>query len=309
MIRVRPRTAADERAVGALLAATADRVEALDPRVRLARRPLPGDGALVAVDDAGAVRGHVRGVPEELAADDESRLYAADRSVTWTEAAVDGPAAVEALAGALRRPGGPGAEADAVLWPAADGQGAGWWAVAGLEPAGKYALRPPEPLPAEPPPGVTIRAATPDDVDAVAALHRDAVAFQAAVSPYVREVPAAEAGFRRRLLDGRSSTQVADRDGELLGMAEWWVTTAEAEHGRAAVLPPGRYAYLNSVGVRFDARGDGLGRALAGAVLAAAGPGLAGSTLWFSVHNPVAGGVWPHLGWQPLWTMWERRTS
>ena len=61
--------------------------------------------------------------------------------------------------------------------------------------------------------------------------------------------------------------------------------------------------------MRFDARGDGLGRALAGAVLAAAGPGLAGSTLWFSVHNPVAGRVWPHLGWQPLWTMWERRTS
>jgi len=309
MIKVRPRAAADERAVAGLLAATADRVEALDPRVRLARRPLPGDGALVAVDDGGTVRGHVRGVPEELSPDDESRLYAPDRSVTWVDAAADGSDAVEALAGALRLPGGPGAEADGVLWPTADEEGAGWWTAAGLDRAGQYAVRPPEPLPAEPPAGVTIRVATPDDVDAVAALHRDAIAFQAVVSPYVREVPGAEAGFRRRLLAGRSTTHVADRDGDLLGVAEWWVTTAEAGEGRPALLPPGRYAYLNSVGVRFDARGDGVGRALAGAALAAAGPGLAGSTLWFSVHNPLSSRIWPRLGWQPVWTMWERRTS
>lgn len=308
MLTVRPRRAADEPAVVALLAATADRVEALDPMVRLARRPLPGDGALVAVDATGAVRGHVRGVVETLDAGDESRMYAPDRSASWVDVAADGPAAVAALASALRRPGTEGAEADGVLWPAADEVATAWWTAAGLERVGHYALRPPEPLPGPLPAGVTVRQATPADVEDVLTLHRDAVAFQAVVSPYVRQLPAGEAGFRRRLVDNRSITHVLDAGGELLGACEWWMVPGEVARGRPALLPPGRYAYLNSVGVRFDSRGSGLGRALVAAVLAAAGPDVVGSTLWFYQHNPLSSRVWPHLGWRPLWTSWERRT-
>lgn len=309
MLRVRPRTPADEPAVAELLAATADRVAALDPLARLARRPRPGDGALVVVDEAGTVRGHVRPEVQELAADDESRMFAADRSVTWTDAAAYGPAAVDALAAALRRPGTAGADADSVLWPAVDELAAGWWAAAGLEPAAHYALRPPEPLPGPVPEGAAVRPAQPADTEDVLALHRDAVVFQAAVSPYVRAVPAAETGFRRRLLEGRSNTLVAESGGELLGVCEWWVMPAGPgeEDGRPGLLPPGRYAYLNSVAVRFESRGAGLGRALVGAALAAAGPDLVGSTLWFNEHNPIASRVWPHLGWRRLWTSWERR--
>jgi GNAT superfamily N-acetyltransferase len=315
VLTVRARAPADEPAVARLLAATADRVEAFDPRVRLARRPSPGGGALVAVDRDGVLHGHVRPVVARLAPDDEARQYAPDRSVSWTEVAADGPAAVEALAPALRRDG-PGAEADSVLWPAADEVAAGWWAAAGLERNANYCVRPPEPLAAEPPDGVTLRTATADDVDAVVALHLDAVTFQAAVSPYVRVVPASAGGFRRRLLEGRSTTELAERDGEPVGVAEWWMSTAGAEDGGAALLPPGRYAYVNSVGVRFSSRGDGIGRALVAAVLAAAARSgaeqsetLAGSTLWFSSHNPIASRIWPRLGWQPRWTIWERRTG
>ncbi len=307
VLRVRPRTPADEPAVAALLAATADRVAALDPRVRLPRRPGPADGAVVAVDEAGAVRGHVRPEPRELAAEDESRMFAPDRSAGWVDAAADGPAAVDALAAAVRRPGTPGAEADGVLWPAADELSAGWWAAAGLERAAHYALRPPDPLPAPLPAGVAVHPARAADTEAVLALHADAVVFQAAVSPYVRAVPAGEAGFRRRLVEGRSSTHVAVAGGELVGACEWWVQPAVPDADGSGLLPPGRYAYLNSVAVRFESRGVGVGRALVAAALEAAGPDLAGSTLWFTEHNPIAGHVWPHLGWRPLWTSWERR--
>ncbi|HYT11050.1 MAG TPA: GNAT family N-acetyltransferase [Mycobacteriales bacterium] len=310
---VRPRTPADEPAVARLLTETAARVEAADPRVRTARRMLPGGGALVAVDGAGAVRGHVRPVVRQLAADDEARQYAPDRSVSWADAAGSAEA-IAALAAALRQPGTAGAAADSALWPSADEVGAAGWVAAGLEPVALYTLRPPEPLPAVPAPGVTVRPATALDVHAVAALHRDAIAFQAEASPYVRVAPAAEAGFRRRLADGSTTTHVLEHAGELLGVAEWWLVTAGAattgaEEGRAAMLPPGRYAYLNSVGIRAGARGRGLGRVLVSAVLRAAGPGLSGTTLWFAAHNPVASRVWPHLGWHPLWTVWERRST
>ncbi|HZB51038.1 MAG TPA: GNAT family N-acetyltransferase, partial [Mycobacteriales bacterium] len=176
------------------------------------------------------------------------------------------------------------------------------------ERAAHYALRPPDPLSGPVPAGMAVRPAQPADTEAVLALHQDAVVFQAAVSPYTRAVAAGEAGFRRRLQEGRSSTHVATAAGELLGVCEWWLLPADdGTEDRPGLLPPGRYAYLNSVAVRFASRGAGLGRALVGAALAAAGPDLAGSVLWFSEHNPVASQVWPRLGWRPLWTSWERR--
>jgi GNAT superfamily N-acetyltransferase len=179
---------------------------------------------------------------------------------------------------------------------------------------------------------VTARAAGPDDVDAVLALHREAVAFQAAASPYVRLLPAGEAGFRTRLLDGTSTSTVLAAAGRLIGVCEWWTVEGGGEPDRPSLLPPGRYAYLNSVAVTASARTGGLGRALVSAALTAAGsaaagspaagstpPGsaaagslagaaLAGSTLWFSPPNPIASRVWPHLGWRPIWSAWERRS-
>jgi GNAT superfamily N-acetyltransferase len=300
VLTVRARTTDDLAAVTALLAAAAERAAAADPRLPPARPP--GDGpALVAVDAAGTVHGHVRPVAQELAEDDDARLYAPDRSVTWADAAADGPDAVRALAAAVRATG-PGAAADAVLWPAVE---AGWWAAADLTPAGVYALRPPDPLPGPLPPGVTARPGTAADADAVAALHDEAVAFQAAASPYVRHLPSAAAGFRRRLVGGESASTVLAAGDRLVGVCEWWPVAA----GQGPPLPAGRYVYLNSVAVTAAARSAGLGRALVAAALAAAGGDLDGSTLWFSPQNPVASRVWPHLGWRPLWTAWERRAG
>ncbi|HST66710.1 MAG TPA: hypothetical protein VLM05_16100, partial [Mycobacteriales bacterium] len=122
MLTVRGRRAGDEAAVAALLAATADRVASAEPRIRLGRA-VPAGPALVAVAADGTVHGHVRPEPHE--AGPEERLYAPDRSASWTAVAVDGPAAARALATAIRT-GGPaagpaasGAEAPAPGRPAA----------------------------------------------------------------------------------------------------------------------------------------------------------------------------------------------
>jgi GNAT superfamily N-acetyltransferase len=193
-------------------------------------------------------------------------------------------------------------EADGLLWAAADTTATDWWAAAGLERAGHYCLRPPDPLPGPLPAGVTARTARAEDADEIVALHREAIAFQAAASPYVRLLPAALASFRTRLRDGTSTSTVLAAAGRLIAVAEWWPVD-----GAGPPLPPGRYVYLNSVAVTASARTGGLGRALVAAAIAAAGPDLDGSTLWFSPQNPIASRVWPHLGWRPYWTSWERR--
>jgi GNAT superfamily N-acetyltransferase len=305
---VRDRTATDQLAVAALLVATADRVAALGP-ARLGRRPGPGP-ALVAVGPDGTVCGHVRPVEHVLADDDPERTYAPDRSVAWSDAAFAGPdplAAVLAVAAALRATG-VGAEADGVLWPYGDRPAEGWWAAAGFTRSGNYCLRPPDPLPGPLPAGVTARVATAADLDQLTALHRESVAFQADANPSVRLLPAAEAGLAERLRSGRSTSTVVAEQGRLVGVCEWWTVDGGGETDRPAQLPPGRYAYLNAVAVTADARGRGLGRAVVAAALAAAGGGLAGSTLWFSPPNPIASEVWPHLGWRPIWSAWERRS-
>jgi GNAT superfamily N-acetyltransferase len=259
----------------------------------------------VAVDDDGGIHGFVRPLVEELGPEDGSRMYAPDRSVVWADVAADSPAAVAALAAEIRA-APPGAEADNLLWPTVDRRAEPWWTAAGFTCSAGYAVRPPEPLAGPPPPGVTARAATPADADAVVALHREAVAFQAAHSPYVRVVEAGIAGFRDRLLAGTPSV-VLEAGRGLVGVCEWWHVDGAAHP--LFQLPPGRYAYLNSVAVTADARGEGLGRALVAATLAAAGDGLDGSTLWFNPANPVASKVWPHLGWRSVWSVWDRRES
>ena len=274
----------------------------MEPAVRLPRAPGAGP-ALVAVDAAGTVRAHARPVLQELAADDGGRTYAPDRTMAWADVAADGPDEVLALAAAIRAPGTVGAEADTVLWPATDRLAPAWWAAAGLANSGSYALRPPDPLPPGPlPPGVVARDGTPADADRSIALYREAVAFQASVNPYVRVLSAGEAGHRDRLASGEVASVVVAEGDRLLGVCEWWPVD-----GAGPPLPAGRFVYLNSVAVTAAARGRGLGRTLVATALAAAGPGLDGSTLWFSPPNPIASRVWPHLGWRPLWSVWERR--
>ena len=253
------------------------------------------------------MHGHVRPIEHVLAPDDPERAYAPDRSVGWSDAA----ATVRPRSRCSRPRSGPrrsGPRPTACSGRYADRVAEQWWAAAGFDRVGYYCLRPPEPLPGPLPGGVTARAAGPDDLDAVLALHREAVAFQAAASPYVRLLPAGEAGFRARLLNGTSTSTVLAVAGRVIAVCEWWTVEGGGEPDRPSLLPPGRYAYLNSVAVTADARSGGLGRAPGRGGAGRRRTRATGSTLWFSPPNPIASQVWPHLGWRPIWSAWERRS-
>jgi ribosomal protein S18 acetylase RimI-like enzyme len=315
---VRSRRPDDLAAVDRLLSATANRVAAVDPRMRLPRQP-ETLSALVAVGPDGAVHGHVYPRQDELSEGEEMRAFAPDRSATWVEFAADDLAAAQALAQAVRAAGTAGAEADGVSWPTADSTARHWWTALGMAPIADFALRPPVPLDPRPAPGVKVRVAEPADEDAVVGLHLEQVAYHPAHSPHVRMVSGLEPAFRSRLAAqwagrqpeaGGSVVYVVQRAGEVLGVAESWLHVVP-DDGLGRMLAPGRYIYLNSVGIRADARGQGLGRTLVAGVLAgyAKEYPLTGSTLWYSVRNPIARQVWPRLGWRALWTQYDRRSQ
>lgn len=302
---VRPAEPDDARQIEELLRAKADRLEALDPRLRLPRIRSAGTAALVAVDPNGAVGGHIRPHVVELAEDDEMRSFAADRAASWRELAVTGTAALAALIDAVRVPG----YADAALWPAVDENAAPVFAEFGLEPAFAYALRPLGPLP--PGRSGTVRRARPADVDAACALHVEEVSFHEPHTPYVRVVPALEPAFRSRFVrltsepDAGSLVHILEVDGAVAGMCESMVQDIGDERGQ---LPPGRYGYLNSVAVGAAWRGQGYGRTLVSTVIDdLASDDVDAYTLWFALGNPLASQVWPRLGFRPLWTSYERR--
>ena len=150
---------------------------------------------------------------------------------------------------------------------------------------------------------VRVRPATRRDDDIVVALHLEEVGFHAALTPLVRELPGVAAALRARRAD--ALVWVAEVGGEVVGLAECAETT-RPDDGVVRMLPPGRSGYLNSVGVRADRRGRGIGTALADTVLRAfAARGCAYQSLYFCWDNPLASRFWPRRGLAPVWTSWE----
>lgn len=302
---VRPAASADGARIDELLQLKAERLQAMDTRLRLARSTeAPG---LVAVDATGLVGGHLRPVLVEVPEEDEMRSFAAARAVSWREVTAVDTGALAALVDVARMPGA----ADAALWPAVDSEAEPVFAGLGLEPAFAFALRAPGPL--TPRRSAAVRAARPEDADALAALHAEEVAFHEPHTPYVRVVPTLEPAFRSRLdrlwagANDGSSVHVLTVDGVVAGMCESMVQTVQDNGGQ---LPAGRYGYLNSVAVGARFRGQGFGRTLVSSVIDdLAATGVDGYTLWFALGNPLASQVWPRLGFRPLWISYERRET
>lgn len=300
---VRPATPADAASTAVLLSRQADRLEALDPRLRMPRSPTPG--GLVAVGPTGGVAGHLRPMLVEFAAGDEVLSFAAPRTVHWQDVVVADPAALDALRRAAAVPDA----AEGVLWPAVD-DGAGLLA-AGLAAAFVFALRPPEPLGGGA--AVAVRRARPGDTESLVALHQAEVGFHEPYTPFIRRVPGLEPAYRARLqrvwaaAAGASVLHVAEVDGRVVAMCESMLQAAPAT-GAGSRLPPGRYGYLNSVSVAAGHRGSGVGRSVVAAALTdLLAYGVDGFTLWYAAGNPLASRVWPRLGFRPLWTQYERR--
>jgi len=111
----------------------------------------------------------------------------------------------------------------------------------------------------------------------------------------------------------------------LLDVPERWVWLAESGDrpvGLLTATPPAEaewlapytdarpLAYLSLAYVEPDARGAGMGAALAAAAHRAFdGAGVGLTLLHYSVLNPRSGPFWHRLGYRPLWTGWQARPA
>lgn len=208
-----------------------------------------------------------------------------------------------------------GTEGQLFTWLAADPWPQAQLQTAGFEPDNILALRDTSPLPASRPslPDLRTRLAQPQDAETLVALHLAELEFHVPHSPFVRMIPALEVEFRKRLTNlwagdpEAALIVVVERGGEVMAMAE---STLEVLPGWLSHfrLPGERYGYLNSVSVRAELRGQGVGRVLVQGVLDAfQSLQVDGYVLWFTHSNPLSSQFWPHLGFTPLWTQYQRR--
>lgn len=162
-----------------------------------------------------------------------------------------------------------------------------------------------------------IHLARPEDEEALVGLFEEELRYHEYYTPFVRSSPEVLAAFRRKLTrlwkgasleEGAPLMFVAERSGEVVAMAEntLLILSSDDEPG---FTPPGRYGCIDNVSVREELREQGIGRLLVQAIFdafAATGLQLDGYILWYNPDNPQAGHFWPHLGFQPLWTTYQR---
>jgi GNAT superfamily N-acetyltransferase len=310
------------------------RIYALDHRVRTPRtaeqaRAFIADHRaegqpLVARDATGRVRGYACATLRETPADHFLLAFFAvrtggARSLTLpAPTEPDAQAVAEALLGALfdqwRLMDAGGAF---LVWPACDPWTEPLFHAAGFMTDNMVASRALGPLPpmSRPDPvGVQTRLARPADEETLVALHLEEIAFHLPYHPFLRLTPALETAFRAGLAevwngesveDGAPLIVVAEHDGEVVGMSENYLQVSPASDNYFAPL---RYGYLNSMGVRADRRGQGIGRCLVDATLAAFMPYAVDQYyLIYMAHNPIASRVWPHLGFQPVLSRYQWR--
>lgn len=180
------------------------------------------------------------------------------------------------------------------------------------------ALRPLEPFfTARPslPPSLNVRHALPGDEEALVQLFEAELLFHAPYIPFVRSGPRVLQAFRAKLgkiwaglQEGAPLVLVAERAHEVVAMAELTLLQVEPSD-EPGLTPPGRYCCIDNMSVRDDLQGQGVGRVLVQAIadaLPTFQSHLDGYALWFNPANPKASRFWSRLGFQPLWTTYQR---
>jgi GNAT superfamily N-acetyltransferase len=160
--------------------------------------------------------------------------------------------------------------------------------------------------------GVRIRRAVLADLDALLELAMAELAYSALVGAAVPRRGAET--MKRTVLElairRDEPVWLAERDGMPIALADCRWSEATLGSWTATRLPPGRWGLINSLSVRPDARGNGLGQQLMSFVHAefAAG-GAVGTYLHYNPPNPLSSVFWPRQGYRPLWTQWEVRPA
>ena len=202
-----------------------------------------------------------------------------------------------------------------VVWPTRDITGVRPLLRHGLQPLTVIAARSrPNGPPAQPRNafGVTIRAAGPEDEEAVLELELRLIRFdmhfggpvwrratQSLVRADIRD------GLRRR---STTWTWLAERGGRAVGLL---VAQPPQESGWiAGMTSHAPAAYLQTMFVDARERGTGIGSALVATLHARLdAQGVAVTLLHHSQVNPLSGPFWNRMGYRPLWTSWEARPA
>jgi GNAT superfamily N-acetyltransferase len=231
----------------------------------------------------------------------------------------DAGAGVDALLRAWRqlldRAGEPDQDsACLVTWPSRDAEVSRHLLAHGFVPLSVLAVRqrPDHPAPAAGAAGITVRRATPRDLEVVVGLAMAELSYSAMVGSTVLRPDARD--LKRNALLFRIANDdpvwLAERDGVAVGLADCWVTESDPALRRGFPVPAGRWGYVNEVSVLPGARGAGVGRALmAVAHQDLRRAGAIGTYLYYNPPNPLSSVFWPRQGYRPLWTVWEIRPA
>ncbi|TDV42589.1 GNAT family N-acetyltransferase [Actinophytocola oryzae] len=210
----------------------------------------------------------------------------------------------------------PGSDSACLLtWPSRDAEAARPLLAHGFTPLTSIAVRTVRagtPKARAPQAGVTVRLATPADLEAVLALELAELAYSALVGAAVLR-PDAEA-VKRVALAGHFEQGdliwLAERDGVVTGVAHCRLLDVTATGLTGTLVRPGRWGYVNCVSVAEGARGGGVGRELmAVAHHELHARGATGTFLYVNPPNPLASVFWARQGYRPLWTSWELRPA
>jgi ribosomal protein S18 acetylase RimI-like enzyme len=226
-----------------------------------------------------------------------------------------------------RQPESSGDDTAAVIsWPSRDVTGVRALLRHGMQPLTVLAARPARPsvpsLPRQdtrhrspvapsPGPGMRIRPAGPDDLNAVFALYMEVIRFDARFLAVV-ERPTTAAAIRREVVStlrkARPWTWLAERDGRPVGLV-----MAEPPGDSSWVAPmtsQGPAAYISCMSVAPGERGQGIGTALVGRLHGELDAiGVRVTLLHHSQLNPLSVPFWSRMGYRPLWTIWDARPA
>lgn len=294
---------------------------------RLTDRLAQGEPVLVALDAHGRVRGFASPGVWNLSETSLLRAFLPERAGVTRELALPDPQEGDAsrvLGGLLVALSAWWQEqattGELIRWP-----GAEQWVVARLAKHGFQldsvcALRAPGASASTSVPDVAlwmIRPARPVDEAALVALFAEELAYHERCTPFVRCSPAVLTAFRRKLArlwagesleDGAPLVLVAERDGEVVGMAETTLLDIGLDD-EPKFTPPGRYGCIDNISVQEAWRGQGIGKHLVQAVYDAFVVlpfVLDGWVLWYNPDNARASRFWARQGLVPLWITYQR---
>lgn len=335
-ITVVPMSADQLPAVVALLLAQGTRQREHDARLRamrlheqvtatLLKRLDAGEPSLVALDASGQVRGYASPAVWQLAETSILRAFLSARNGVARNLVLPDPRdgdAAAVLAALLTTLSAwwqdHNTTGDLIRWPSAD-----QWLVAQLVGHGFRldsvcaAREPHSSLHHDPLSRIVTRPARPTDEEALVDLFAEELIYHERYTPFVRCRPAVLAAFRRKLArmwagasleEGAPLVLVAERDGEIVGMAETALLDLSPDD-EPGFTSPGRYGCIDNVCIREAWRGQGIGHLLVQAVddaFAALPLALDGWLLWYNPDNPQAAHFWPRRGFVPLWTTYQR---